>query len=138
MKNEHLKRVGLKSTLPRIKILEILELSENSHLSAEEIYQILHDHEEDIGLATIYRVLTQFESANLVRRHHFDEGQAKFELETGKHHDHLVCIRCGKVVEFHDQTIEDTQKLIAQEKGFNITDHAMVLYGICDNQGCNG
>ncbi len=137
MKNDQLRQVGLKITLPRIKILEILELSEANHLSAEDIYQTLHERDEDVGLATIYRVLTQFESAGLVRRHHFDDGQAKFELETGQHHDHLICVNCGKVIEFTDQVIEDSQNAIARENGFKITDHKMVLYGICNKKSCN-
>ena len=138
MKNNQLKKAGLKSTLPRLKILEVLELSESGHFSAEDIYRILSEQNEDIGLATIYRVLTQFESAGLIRRQHFGDGQAKFEIESGKHHDHLVCVKCGKVVEFHDQKIEDTQHKVAQENGFNITDHQMVLYGICNNPDCSG
>ena len=137
MKSADLKRVGLKTTLPRLKILEILENSESTHLRPEDIFLALQEHEEEIGLATVYRVLTQLETAGLVKRHHFDEGQAMFEIETGTHHDHLICIKCGKVVEFADEIIEENQKLIAQQEGFKITDHKMVLYGICKDPNCS-
>lgn len=106
MENQDLRRVGLKVTLPRMKILEILEAAVQPHLSAEDIYRILLDSKEEIGLATIYRVLTQFETAGLVERHHFEGGQAVFELDRGKHHDHLICVRCGKIVEFFNAEIE--------------------------------
>ena len=136
MENQDLKRAGLKVTLPRMKILEILESSTKRHLSAEEIYRELMDAGEEIGLATIYRVLTQFEGAGLVIRHHFETGQAVFELERGKHHDHLICVKCGKIVEFVDESIEAKQKEIAENNGFRISDHSLIIYGICDNSSC--
>lgn len=130
MDNSHLKKAGLKVTLPRVKILQILE-REGTHLSAEEVYRILLDSGEEIGLATVYRVLTQFESANLVIRHNFSEGHSVFELDHGMHHDHLVCIKCGKVEEFVDKIIEERQKSVAAKAGFSITDHSLNLYGVC-------
>lgn len=136
MENQDLKRAGLKVTLPRMKILEILESSNKRHLSAEDIYRVLLDAGEEIGLATIYRVLTQFEGAGLVIRHHFETGQAVFELERGKHHDHLICVKCGKIVEFVDESIEAKQKEIAEKNGFRISDHSLIIYGICDNESC--
>jgi len=136
VKNQDLKRAGLKITLPRMKILEILESSDKKHLSAEDIYRVLLDSGEEIGLATIYRVLTQFEGAGLVIRHHFETGQALFELERGKHHDHLICVKCGKIVEFVDESIEAKQKEIAAKNGFRISDHSLIIYGICDNESC--
>ncbi len=136
MENKDLKQAGLKITLPRMKILEILEQSEEHHLSAEDIYKVLIDSGEDIGLATIYRVLTQFEAASLVNRHHFESGQAVFELNKGGHHDHLICVKCGKIVEFVDDEIEKKQKSIAEKAGFQITDHALIIYGICDSENC--
>lgn len=134
MENKDLKRAGLKVTLPRMKILEILESSDKRHLSAEDIYKILLETGEDIGLATIYRVLTQFQDAGLVIRHHFETGQAVFELERGKHHDHLICVKCGKIVEFVDESIEAKQKEIAEKNGFRISDHSLIIYGICNCQ----
>ena len=136
MENQDLKRAGLKVTLPRMKILEILESSNKKHMSAEDIYKVLLDTGDEIGLATVYRVLTQFEGAGLVIRHHFETGQAVFELESGKHHDHLICIKCGKIVEFLDEAIETKQKEIAKRNGFHISDHSLIIYGICDNSGC--
>lgn len=136
MKNQDLKRAGLKVTLPRMKILEILENSDKRHLSAEDIYKILIETGDEIGLATIYRVLTQFENAALVNRHHFETGQAVFEINKGHHHDHLVCVKCGKIVEFVDDEIENKQKEIAKREGFRITDHALIIYGICNNSNC--
>ena len=136
MENQDLKRAGLKVTLPRMKILEILETSSKRHLSAEEIYRVLMDAGEEIGLATIYRVLTQFEGAGLVIRHHFETGQAVFELERGKHHDHLICVKCGKIVEFVDESIEEKQREIAKKNGFRISDHSLIIYGVCDNPSC--
>jgi len=131
METADLKKAGLKVTLPRMKILELLEASELRHQSAEDIYKALLAAGEEIGLATVYRVLTQFEAAGLVTRHHFEGGQAVFELSQGGHHDHLVCVSCGKVVEFMDDVIEDRQKQIAAAKGFEITEHSMILYGRC-------
>lgn len=136
MENQDLKRAGLKITLPRMKILEILESSDKKHLSAEDIYRVLLDTGEEIGLATIYRVLTQFEGAGLVIRHHFETGQALFELERGKHHDHLICVKCGKIIEFVDEAIEAKQKEIAAKNGFRISDHSLIIYGVCGNESC--
>ena len=138
MENQDLRKVGLKVTLPRMKILEILEKSSEPHLSAEDIYRILLESEEEIGLATIYRVLTQFEAAGLVIRHHFEGGQAVFELERGKHHDHLICIKCGKIVEFVNSAIEEQQQKIAEREGFKITDHSLIIYGECSIPNCTG
>ena len=136
MENQDLRKAGLKVTLPRMKILEILEQSNQQHLSAEDIYRVLLDSDEEIGLATIYRVLTQFEGAGLVMRHHFEGGQAVFELDRGKHHDHLICIKCGKIVEFVNSSIEEQQNKIAEENGFKITDHSLIIYGECNNPDC--
>lgn len=138
MENQDLRKAGLKVTLPRMKILEILEQSTQQHLSAEDIYRVLLDSDEEIGLATIYRVLTQFEGAGLVIRHHFEGGQAVFELDRGKHHDHLICIQCGKIVEFVNSSIEDQQKKIAEDAGFKITDHSLIIYGECNVPNCSG
>ncbi len=137
METADLKKAGLKVTLPRMKILELLEASSHIHQSAEDIYKALLDAGEEIGLATVYRVLTQFEGAGLVNRNHFEGGQAVFELNQGGHHDHMVCLKCGKVVEFFDETIEERQKKIAKDNGFTITDHSMILYGKCSDPACN-
>ena len=127
--NTELKKAGLKATLPRIRILEALESSDhNRHLSAEEIYKQLMNAGEDVGLATVYRVLTQFESAGIVIRHNFEEGHAVYEITPDDHHDHMVCLETGKVIEFHDDLIEKRQDEIAAEKGYQIVDHSMVLY----------
>ncbi|MBT87228.1 MAG: ferric iron uptake transcriptional regulator [Gammaproteobacteria bacterium] len=127
--NTELKKAGLKATLPRIRILEALESSDhNRHLSAEEIYKQLMNSGEDVGLATVYRVLTQFESAGIVIRHNFEEGHAVYEITPDDHHDHMVCLETGKVIEFHDDLIEKRQDEIAAEKGYQIVDHSMVLY----------
>lgn len=136
MESSNLKKAGLKITLPRMKILEILETSETRHLTAEAIYRELIDAGEEIGLATVYRVLTQFEAAGLVCRLHLEGNQAVFELERGGHHDHIVCNQCGRVEEFFDETIENRQREIASEHGFTIKDHALVLYGDCNNPEC--
>jgi len=136
MENQDLRKAGLKVTLPRMKILEILEQSSQPHLSAEDIYRILLTSDEEIGLATIYRVLTQFEAAGLVIRHHFEGGQAVFELDRGKHHDHLICIKCGRIVEFVNAKIEEQQQKIAKDAGFKITDHSLIIYGECNNEEC--
>lgn len=139
METSDLKKVGLKVTLPRMKILEFLEGSEVRHQSAEDIYQALRDDGEEIGLATVYRVLTQFEAAGLVERHHFESGQAVFELSEKGHHDHIVCVTCGKVEEFFDEMIENRQREIARDKGYKVTDHSLTLYGQCpDCQKSNG
>lgn len=128
MESTDLRNAGLKVTLPRLKILEILESSVTRHLSAEDIYKDLINHDEDIGLATVYRVLTQFEQAGLVKRHHFEDGHAVFELERGDHHDHMVDIESGKVVEFISEEIEHLQHQIAERHGFDIVGHSLVLY----------
>jgi Fur family ferric uptake transcriptional regulator len=129
METTDIKNAGLKVTLPRMKILELLENSADRHLKAEDIYKMLLDSGEEIALATVYRVLTQFESAGLVTRQHFDGGHAVFEIDDGEHHDHLVDISSGKVVEFYDEVIEQRQQEIASRHGFTITEHTMVLYG---------
>ena len=128
MDSKSLKEAGLKATLPRIRILEILEASETKHVSAEDVYKALLDASEDVGLATVYRVLTQFESAGLVIRHHFDSGHSVFELDHGKHHDHMVCIKTGTVIEFENEDIEQLQKEIAEQHGYELQDHSLVLY----------
>jgi Fur family ferric uptake transcriptional regulator len=129
--NANLKKAGLKVTLPRIKILQILENAPAHHLSAEDVYRILVESNEDIGLATVYRVLTQFEQAGLVIRHNFEEGHSVFELDFGSHHDHLVCVKCSRVEEFVDPIIEQRQQDIADKAGYMITDHSLNIYGIC-------
>jgi Fur family ferric uptake transcriptional regulator len=129
MESSDIKNAGLKLTLPRMKILELLESADNRHLKAEDIYKMLLDSGEEIALATVYRVLTQFEAASLVTRHHFDGGHAVFEINDGEHHDHLVDIASGKVVEFYDEVIEQRQKKIADKYNFTITEHTMILYG---------
>lgn len=131
--NQELKNAGLKVTHPRVKILQILESSETKHLSAEDVYKALLEANEDVGLATVYRVLTQFEAADLVMRHHFEGGSSVFELTTMEHHDHIVCNKCGSVEEFYDEVIELQQEKIAEKYGFQITDHSMYLYGLCKN-----
>ncbi|MDH5484343.1 MAG: ferric iron uptake transcriptional regulator [Gammaproteobacteria bacterium] len=136
MESADLKKAGLKVTLPRMKILGLLEAAKLRHQSAEDIYKALLDAGEEIGLATVYRVLTQFEAAGLVSRHHFEGGQAVFELNEGEHHDHMVCLKCGKVVEFMDDVIENRQKQIAANNGFTITEHSMILYGHCNTPSC--
>ena len=125
---KELRKAGLKITLPRLKILEILEGARLRHLSAEDIYKELLQSGEDIGLATVYRVLTQFEAAGLVTRHNFEGGHSVFELDDGDHHDHMVCVETGDVIEFSDSMIEDRQSQIAEEHGFQLVDHALVLY----------
>lgn len=135
METQDLRDVGLKVTLPRVKILEILEKQTDAHhLSAENLYKILLKEDEDIGLATVYRVLTQFESAGLVKRHHFEGGNSVFELNKGGHHDHILCVKCGKVDEFTDNMIESRQNEIAEKMGYELTDHCLYLYGLCS--GC--
>ena len=131
MGSSDLKKAGLKATLPRLKILEILESSSNRHMGAEDVYKLLLETGEDVGLATVYRVLTQFETAGLVTRHHFDEGHSVFELDQGDHHDHILCVRCGRVDEFVDETIEKRQQAIAEKAGYEMTDHALYIYGVC-------
>ena len=134
METQDIRNAGLKVTLPRVKILEMLERQEESdrHLSAEDVYKTLLHNGEEIGLATIYRVLTQFEGAGLVQRHHFAGNNSVFELTRGEeHHDHILCIKCGKVDEFTDETIEFRQNEIAKQKGYQLTEHCLYLYGLC-------
>ncbi len=128
MESTDLRNAGLKVTLPRLKILELLESSSTRHLSAEDIYKKLITHDEDIGLATVYRVLTQFEQAGLVKRHNFEDGHAVFEIERGDHHDHMVDVDTGKVVEFVSEKIEELQHQIAEKHGYDIVGHSLVLY----------
>jgi Fur family ferric uptake transcriptional regulator len=133
--NQELRKAGLKVTVPRVRVLEILEQSRDArgqpHLTAEDIYRELIASGSEIGLATVYRVLAQFETAGLVHRHHFESGQAQFELNRGAHHDHIVCVQCGKVEEFVDDVIEDRQQRIARQRDFDLQDHSLVLYANC-------
>ncbi len=133
-----LRKAGLKATLPRLKILGVLESTQDGHLTAEDVYRRLLDAGEEIGLATVYRVLTQFESAGLVIRHNFEGGRSVFELDYGTHHDHMVCVECGRVFEFLDQQIEDRQKQVASDNGFLMDDHALYIYGVCQGMRKNG
>jgi len=136
VESSELRKAGLKVTLPRMKILEILETSETRHMSAEDVYKVLLEAEEEIGLATVYRVLTQFEAAGLVTRHHFEGGHSVFEMNEGHHHDHIVCNQCGKVVEFVEETIERCQEKVARKAGFSIRDHSLIIYGDCNTKSC--
>ncbi len=136
MQNQEIRKAGLKVTLPRVKILEILENCDDRHVSAEDVHSQLKANDEEIGLATVYRVLTQFETAGLVERHQFDGGHSVFELNRGHHHDHIVCLQCGKVEEFIDESIEQRQLDIARARGFNIADHSLVIYGECNKKDC--
>jgi len=131
-----LKNAGLKATLPRLKVLSLFENSKERHLSAEDIYKVMINSGEDVGLATVYRVLTQFEQAGLLIRHHFESGKAVFELNTGGHHDHIVCVKCGRVEEFYDAEIEKRQESASAKLGFKMQDHSLTIYGICDKQPC--
>jgi Fur family ferric uptake transcriptional regulator len=134
--SQDLKSVGLKATLPRLKILELFQKSGQRHLSADDVYKLLLNENMDIGLATVYRVLTQFEQAGVLARSHFDNGKAVFELNEGQHHDHLVCLQCGRVEEFYDPEIEKRQASIAQQLGFELQEHALALYGNCTKTDC--
>jgi|SRR5690554_58603 len=136
MERHDLRKAGLKITLPRLKVMEILEHSKQRHLSAEDVYKALLEMGEEIGLATVYRVLTQFESAGLVSRLNIDGGHAVFELEDGEHHDHLFCVKCNRIIEFYDDVIEERQKAIAKANNFEMTDHSLYIYGICSNEEC--
>lgn len=127
-----LRNAGLKATLPRLKVLSLFENSSERHLSAEDIYKVMINSGEDVGLATVYRVLTQFEQAGLLIRHHFESGKAVFELNTGGHHDHIVCVKCGRVEEFYDAEIEKRQESASAKLGFKMQDHSLTIYGICD------
>jgi len=128
MEQKDLKKAGLKATLPRLRILEILEVSDFKHMSAEDVYKALLSAGEDVGLATVYRVLTQFEAAGLVIRHNFDSGHSVFELDEGEHHDHMVCLKTNEVIEFNNEEIELLQRKIADENGYDLQDHSLVLY----------
>jgi Fur family ferric uptake transcriptional regulator len=130
---EELKSTGLKATLPRLKILEIFQTGGQRHMTAEDVFRVLLNERSDIGLATVYRVLTQFEQAGILERSHFESGKAVYELNEGTHHDHLVCTVCGKVEEFYDAEIERRQQMIAKDKGWELQDHAMSLYGVCND-----
>ncbi len=132
----HLRKAGLKVTTPRIKVLAILAANPERHVSAEDVYRELLVTGEDVGLATIYRVLTQFETAGLVKRLHFDANQSVFELDAGDHHDHLLCVQCGTIVEFYDDAIERRQQAVAEANGFVLQDHSMLLYGVCSDPEC--
>ncbi len=134
--SQDLKTIGLKATLPRLKILEIFQAGRQRHMSAEDVYRELLGENQDIGLATVYRVLTQFEQAGLLRRSSFESGKAIFELNEGAHHDHLVCLQCGRVEEFFDAEIEKRQRNIARDRGFVLQDHALSLYGNCTKPNC--
>jgi len=134
--SDNLKSMGLKATLPRLKILALFERTEVRHLTAEDVYRLLLAENLDVGLATVYRVLTQFEQAGLLERHYFESGKAVFELSAGQHHDHLVCIDCGRVEEFYDAEIERRQTKIARERGFIIREHALYLYAECSKAEC--
>jgi Fur family transcriptional regulator, ferric uptake regulator len=135
--SDDLKNIGLKATYPRLRILELMQKAEARHMTAEDVYRHLLSEDIDIGLATVYRVLTQFEHAGLVQRHFFESGKAIFELNEGKHHDHLVCLQCGKVEEFYDAEIEARQNHVAKERGFSIHEHALYLYADCTKPNCS-
>lgn len=129
--SRQLKEAGLKITTPRLKILQILEQAREHHLSAEDVYKALKELDEDVGLATVYRVLSQFEAAGLIKKHNFEGGYCVYELSQGEHHDHLVCLKCGRVEEFVDEVIETRQQMIAEQAQFKMTDHALNIYGLC-------
>lgn len=131
-----LKNAGLKATLPRLKVLSLFENSDQRHLSAEDVYKMLLTSGEDVGLATVYRVLTQFEQAGLLVRHHFESGKSVFELNQGGHHDHIVCMQCGRVEEFYDAEIERRQHKAANDRGFKVHDHSLYIYADCAKNPC--
>jgi Fur family ferric uptake transcriptional regulator len=133
---DELKNTGLKATLPRLKILEVFQKGSQRHMTAEDVFRVLLEERSDIGLATVYRVLTQFEQAGILSRSHFESGKAVYELNEGTHHDHMVCLDCGRVEEFYDAEIEKRQHAVAQSKGFAIADHALSLYAHCTKQDC--
>ena len=133
---DELKNTGLKATVPRLKILEIFQKGEQRHMTAEDVYRALLEDHSDVGLATVYRVLTQFEQAGILSRSHFESGKAVYELDEGQHHDHLVCLDCGRVEEFYDAEIEKRQQAVATSKGFVIADHALSLYANCSKDKC--
>ena len=130
---EELKNTGLKATLPRLKILDVFQKGEQRHMTAEDVFRVLLEDRSDVGLATVYRVLTQFEQAGILSRSHFESGKAVYELNEGQHHDHLVCTSCGRVEEFYDAEIEKRQQIVSKGKGWILQDHAMSLYGLCGN-----
>lgn len=136
MGSKELKQAGLKVTLPRMKILDMLQHQDSAHLTAEAIYRALIDSGEEIGLATVYRVLTQFESAGLVKRHHFEGGHSVFEINQGEHHDHILCLECGRIEEFCDEDIERRQRIISHQRGFDLAEHCLILYGHCARPEC--
>ena len=133
---DELKSSGLKATLPRLKILEVFQTASQRHMTAEDVFKVLLAEGSDIGLATVYRVLMQFEHAGILSRNHFESGKSVFELNEGKHHDHLVCLDCGRVEEFFDAEIERRQKSVAQSRGFDIQEHALSLYAACTKKNC--
>lgn len=133
---DELKNTGLKATIPRLKILEVFQRAQQRHMTAEDVFRVLLDDRSDVGLATVYRVLMQFEQAGILSRSHFESGKAVYELNEGQHHDHLVCLDCGKVEEFYDAEIEKRQQAVAKSKGFTITDHALSLYATCSKANC--
>lgn len=133
---DELKNSGLKATLPRIKVLEVFQKTKERHMSAEDVFRALLAEHADVGLATVYRVLMQFEQAGILSRNHFETGKAVFELNEGKHHDHLVCLDCGRVEEFFDAEIEKRQRAIAHARGFELQDHALALYTVCTKKNC--
>ena len=135
---KNLREAGLKTTQPRLKVLDVLETSQNHHMTAEDVYKRLLETEQEIGLATVYRILTQFETAGLVIRHNFEGGRALYELDNGSHHDHMVCVECGKVFEFFDRTIEQRQRNVAAKAGFSMEDHSLSLYGVCNGMKESG
>ena len=133
---DELKSSGLKATLPRIKILEVFQTAQQRHMTAEDVYKVLLAEGSDIGLATVYRVLMQFEHAGILSRNHFESGKSVFELNEGKHHDHLVCLDCGRVEEFYDPEIERHQHAVAEQRGFELQDHSLALYAVCTRRNC--
>ena len=133
---DELKSTGLKATIPRLKILEVFQRSGQRHMSAEDVYRILLQERSDVGLATVYRVLTQFEQASILTRSQFEGGKSVYELDKGQHHDHIVCLDCGQVEEFYDPEIEQRQQAVAKLKGFTITDHSLSLYATCNKAQC--
>lgn len=134
--SKDLRNMGLKATLPRLKVLDLFQNSKQRHMTAEDVYKLLLEENADIGLATVYRVLTQFEQAGLLMRHHFESGKAVFELNEGGHHDHLVCLQCGRVEEFFDGEIERRQAKIAKDRGFTIHEHSLYIYADCTKERC--
>ena len=136
MNIDELKNTGLKATLPRLKILEIFQKGEQRHMTAEDVFRVLLEERSDIGLATVYRVLMQFEQAGILSRNHFESGKSVFELNEGQHHDHLVCLDCGHVEEFFDPQIESRQRMVAQERGFTLQEHTLALYAHCTKDAC--